>query len=272
MIAAEVRGLFADPSGQPSVRPALPGERLLPPDSISFRIHADVAVAMAGGIAALLLQMLHPAALAGVWDHSDFRRDMSGRLRRTAAFIARTTFGSRQDAIAAIERVRRIHSQVQGVLPDGHSYRADDPRLLTFVGLTEALSFLKAWKRYRDPLMPVREQDRYLTEMAIITELLGATHFPRTVAEAQRKMACYRPELLVDDRTREVARLLLSASSTSPTFAPAQRLLFEAAVDLLPGWARRMHGLGGPGLGAPLVRAGTGSLGAVIRWALAARR
>ncbi len=87
---------------------------------------------MAGGISALMLQTLHPLALAGVWDHSAFRTDILGRLRRTATFIAGTTYGSRRDALALIERVKQIHLGVTGTAPDGRPYRASDPTLLTW--------------------------------------------------------------------------------------------------------------------------------------------
>jgi len=269
-LAAEVRALFAEPSGRRAVTPAPQDARLLPQGSVSFEVHADVTAMMAGGIAALLLQMLHPKALAGVWDFSNFRRDMAGRLRRTAAFIAVTTFGSRADAEAAIARVRRIHEAVSGTLPDGTPYRASEPRLLAFVGVTEALSFLAAWRRYRVPLMPMALQDRYVAEMAVIARALGAEGMPATRRGAEAMLEAMRPELRVDARTREVARLLLNAPPPRPALAPAHRLLIEAGVDLLPGWARRMHGLIRPLPAVPLVRAGTGSMGALLRWALAA--
>jgi uncharacterized protein (DUF2236 family) len=227
---------------------------------------------MIGGISSLLLQMLHPKALAGVWDFSNFRADMGGRLRRTAAFIAVTTYGEKGDAEAAIARVRRIHAKVEGTLSSGGAYRADDPRLLAFVGVTEALSFLDAFIRYREPLMLTRDQDRYMAEMAQISRRLGADPMPVTRREAERFLLAVRPELRVDARTREVARLILSAPPPKPAMAPAQRLLVEAGIDLLPGWARRMHGLSGAGLRTPLLRAGAGGMGAVLRWAMAAPR
>jgi uncharacterized protein (DUF2236 family) len=96
------------------------------PGSVAWRVHGDVTGMMVGGMAGRLLQMLHPAVLAGVWDHSDFRNDMRGRLRRTARFIALTTFGGREEANAAIARVRGIHDKVRGVLPDGGVYEAND--------------------------------------------------------------------------------------------------------------------------------------------------
>lgn len=269
-IASNVRAQFAAPGGKPSVVAAPPHARLLAESSLSFDIHADVTTMMIGGISSLLLQMLHPKALAGVWDFSNFRTDMGGRLRRTAAFIAVTTYGERADAEAAIARVRRIHSKVGGTLPSGAPYRADDPALLAFVGVTEALSFLDAWIRYREPLMLRRDQDRYIAEMALISRRLGADPMPDTRRDAERFLLAARPDLRVDSRTRDVARFILSAPPPKPSMAPAQRLLVEAGVDLLPGWARRMHGLSGAGLGTPLLRAGAGGMGAVLRWALAA--
>ncbi|MGL6043124.1 MAG: oxygenase MpaB family protein [Sandaracinobacteroides sp.] len=271
-IAAEVRAQFAQPGNKPAVTPAPPDARLLPEHSLSFDIHADVTTMMIGGISSLLLQMLHPKALAGVWDFSNFRTDMGGRLRRTAAFIAVTTYGSASDAQAAIARVRRIHSKVEGTLPSGKAYKADDPELLAFVGVTEGLSFLNAWVRYRDPLMLLRDQDRYLAEMAHVSRLLGAHPMPETRREAERFLLAIRPQLKVDARTREVATLIRTAPPPTPSMAPAQRLLIEAGVDLLPGWARRMHGLSGAGLRTPLIRASAGGMGAVLRWALKAPR
>lgn len=268
-IAAQVRASFADPSGR-KVTPARQDARLLPPGSVAFDVHADVTTMMIGGISSLLLQMLHPKALAGVWDFSNFRDDMGGRLRRTAAFIAVTTFGEKHAAEVAIARVRSIHDRVEGLLPDGTAYRAADPGLLAFVGAVEALSFLGAWMRYRDPLMRRRDQDRYMAEMAEVSRLLGAAPVPETRAGAIDYIRSMRPELRVDDRTREVSRLMLTAPPPSPAAAPAQRLLVEAGIDLLPDWARRMHGFSGPGLATPVVRAGAGGMSMVLRWALKA--
>lgn len=272
-LAEQIRAQFAEPgSRRPAVTPAQPDLRLLPEGSLSFDIHSDVTTMMIGGISSLLLQMLHQKALAGVWDFSNFRQDMGGRLRRTAAFIAVTTYGDREAADAAIARVRRIHARVGGHLPDGTPYEADDPLLLAFVGVTEALGFLSAWIRYRDPLMLIRDQDRYIAEMANISRRLGADPMPETRRDAERFLLAIRPQLKVDARTREVAQLILTAPPPTPAMAPAQRLLIEAGVDLLPGWARRMHGLSGAGLRTPLVRASAGGMGAVLRWALKAPR
>jgi uncharacterized protein (DUF2236 family) len=268
-IAAEIRAPFLEPGAvRPAVVPAPFDQRLLAVGSPAFDIHADVTTMMIGGIASLLLQMLHPKALAGVWDHSNFRDDMGGRLRRTAAFIAVTTFGPKAQADAAIARVKRIHGQVGGTLPDGTPYRADEPETLAFVGAVEALAFLKAWRRYRDPLMSAATQERYVTEMAGISRMLGAHPMPGTKAGAETLIRKMRPQLRADARTREVCRLLLTAPPPSPSMAPAHRLMLEAAIDLLPPWARQMNGLQSAGPAIPLVRAGAGTMGALVRWAL----
>jgi uncharacterized protein (DUF2236 family) len=224
---------------------------------------------MVGGVSGLLLQMLHPAVLAGVWDHSNFRTDMLGRLRRTARFIALTSFGGQDEAEAAIARVRSIHERVGGHLPDGRAYRAADPRLLAWVHVTETWSFLSAWRRYAEPGMSLSDQDRYFAEMARLGEALGANPLPHSRAEALTIIESMRPELGVDDRTREVAALVLGAPAHKASTEPLQKLTMRAAVDLLPDWARRMHGLANPAPLVPIVRAGTLGIARTLRWAFA---
>jgi uncharacterized protein (DUF2236 family) len=265
-IATQVSGLFNDRTrGEKPVRRRPDG--LFGPHAVAWRVHGDVTSMMVGGIAGLLLQMLHPAVLAGVWDHSNFRADMHGRLRRTARFIALTTYGGREEAEAVIARVRGIHDQVRGTLPDGRPYAANDPALLAWVHVTEATSFLDAWIRYAEPSMPSADQDRYFVEMARIGTALGADPVPRSRAEARALINAMRPQLLCDDRTREVARLVLTRRASSPVVEPLRAITLQAGVDLLPGWARRMHGLHSPLLSEPLVRAGTLGIARTLRWA-----
>jgi uncharacterized protein (DUF2236 family) len=239
---------------------------LFGPGSAAWVVHGDFTAMMAGGVAALLLQMLHPGALAGVWDHSNFRRDMLGRLRRTAQFISGTTYGSTATADMLIAKVRRIHDAVAGTLPDGTPYSANDPDLLTWVHVAEVASFLAAYRRYRDPRFPGSEQDRYLGEYALLAERLGATHVPRTRAALDAYFVAIRPRLRVDHRTREVARALLRQQPASLAMAPAQALLMQGGIDLLPDWAARMHGR--TRMPRPAVRVGMAGIGSVLRWAL----
>ncbi|WP_207540939.1 oxygenase MpaB family protein [Sabulicella rubraurantiaca] len=265
-ITRRVVALFNDRArGEAPVARRLDG--LFGPNAVAWRVHGDVTSMMVGGISSLLLQMLHPAVLAGVWDHSDFRTDMQGRLRRTARFIALTTYGGREEAEAVIARVRRIHDRVGGTLPDGTAYAANDPALLAWVHVTEAVSFLNAWRRYAEPGMSPVDQDRYFAEMAQVGRALGAAPVPSDRAAARRLFMDYRPHLRTDARTREVRGLVLKAAATDPLAGRVQALGNQAAIDLLPDWARRMHGLPNPLLARPLVRAGTLGVAQALRWA-----
>ena len=265
-IATQVVSMFNDRArGEgPVVRHA---DGLFGPQSVVWRVHGDVTTMLVGGVSGLLLQMLHPAVLAGVWDHSNFRSDMHGRLRRTARFISVTTYASRAQAQGAIGRVRDIHGQVTGTLADGTPYRANDPSLLAWVHVTETTSFLAAWVRYAEPGMSLADQDRYFAEMAQIAEALGADPVPRSRAEARRLIQSMRPQLACDDRTREVARLVLKQRAPNRAVEPFLGLTVKAGIDLLPSWARAMHGLPGQALSRPLVRAGAWSMARTLRWA-----
>lgn len=240
-------------------------DALFAPDSVAWRVNGDIVTMMIGGVSGLLLQMLHPAVLAGVWDHSDFRSDMHGRLRRTAKFIAVTTYDHAGYGIAAIDRVRGIHDRIGGVLPDGTPYRVSDPALLAWVHVTEAISFLNAWIRYAEPDMPLADQNRYFAEMAVVAERLGADPVPRDRASAEALIQSMRPPLRADARTREVAQLVLGQTVGAAMTDAASAVIMQAGVDLLPHWAQTMHGLKTPPV--PVVRAGARTLARTLGWA-----
>lgn len=264
-LVEQVRGVFNDvESGQQPVPPS--DEALFARDTPIRMVHADIVAMMVGGIRGLLLQMLHPHALQGVLDHSNFRSDMHGRLRRTARFIAVTTFGHRNDAQAAIERVNRIHAAVGGTLPDGSPYSASDPRVLAWVHVAEATSFLAAYLRHVRPDMPGAEQDEYYRQFAVIALALGADPVPTNRAEAEAIFRELRSDLAASPAAREVADLVLSQR---PKGAPpaVQTLLGAEAVALLPPFARSMLGLERPGLTAIPARAATWGMGKTLRWA-----
>ena len=261
-----VRSVFNDRSRGERPVPAS-DNALFPRGSVIWRVHGDVTTMMVGGVAALLLQMLHPAALAGVLQFSNFRSDMLGRLRRTARFIAATTYGESDAAEAAIERVRAIHEQVTGTLPDGSAYRASDPHLLAWVHVAEASSFLDAWIRFGEPGMSRADQDRYFAEFALVARRLGADPVPESRAEAEAFIESMRPELRVTAETREVCELLLSQRLGGPASAPVEAALAQSAIDLLPPWASDMLNLDRSRLSRPLVHATTYGAAATLRWA-----
>ncbi|MEZ0601796.1 oxygenase MpaB family protein [Paraburkholderia sp. IW21] len=251
---------YSSPAGDPG---------LFGPDSVCWKVHADFTSMMTGGISALLLQALHPLALAGVWDHSTFRADILGRLRRTATFIAGTTFGNRHDALALIERVKQIHLGVTGVAPDGRPYRASDPALLTWVHVAEVSSFMTAHLRYVNPALPVASQDQYFAETARIAEMLGASDIPRSRAEIDTYLLAMQPVLVASERTREVVRILMTAPAPSVAMRPAGLLMFNAGVDLLPDWAQAMLEFERyAGVRRMVARPGVRLVAPVIRWAL----
>ncbi|OWY63134.1 hypothetical protein B7486_54740 [cyanobacterium TDX16] len=223
----------------------------LGPDSVAWRVHADPAM-FVGGLRALLVQTLHPLAMAGVHDHSDFRNDPFGRLHRTSAFVGSTTYGSWEQALHAVGVVRRVHVHVRGTAPDGRPYEASDPHLISWVHVAEVDSFLRAYQRYGSrPLSPA-EADQYVDELATVAELLDAETVPRSVAELREVLEAFRPELEVGDQARETVRFLMWPP-VPLAMRGAYGLVAAAAVGLLPGFARRDLGLPTVPFADPLV-------------------
>ncbi|MGE7992681.1 oxygenase MpaB family protein [Pseudomonas sp. NPDC089554] len=241
---------------------------LFGPGSVSWRVHGDFTSMLIGGISALMLQVLHPLALAGVWDHSNFRHDLLGRLRRTSQFISGTTFGSTENAERLIEKVRTIHLKVVGTAPDGRPYAASDPDLLTWVHVAEVSSFLAAHLRYRNPYMSRADQDRYYDEIALIAERLGARDVPRSCRQVQDYLRRMRPQLQCDARSLEVVSILLDAPAPSRLAEPVGKLMLNAGIDLLPTWAADMLDLHMGTLQRGAVRLGVEGAAPVLRWAM----
>jgi uncharacterized protein (DUF2236 family) len=265
VITGEIASLLGG-AGSPAVARSVDG--LFGPRSVAWRVNGDVMSMLTGGVAALLLQMLHPGVLAGVWDHSRFRDDMAGRLQRTARFVALTTYGTRAQAEAAIATVRAIHGRIGGTLPDGTRYAADDPVLLGWVHVSGATSFLAGWRRYAEPYMSGSDQDRYLAEMADVARALGVDRPPCSRRDAEALIRDCRHALRVDERVRDVAALVLRPASEAGPRAGLSRIVALAGVDLLPGWAGAMHGRSLTLAEKAAVRAGARGIAGVVRWAL----
>jgi uncharacterized protein (DUF2236 family) len=247
-----------------------PGPRWYAPDSAIRTVHADASM-FVGGIRALLLQSLHPVAMAAVAGHSGFRGDPWGRLQRTSTFLATTTFGTAEDAQRAVDVVRSIHERVRGVTDEGVPYVASDPDLLRWVHVAEVDSFLSAYQRYGAASLSAAGCDEYVAQAARVAEALGATEVPTTVTELRDCIDGYRPLLRGTPAARDAASFLLL---TPPLPVPARAgysFLAAAAVGLMPLWTRlplRLPWL--PVTEATLVRAAGVASTSTIRWAMAA--
>lgn len=224
-----------------------------------------------GGLRALLLQSLHPLAMAGVAEHSDYRGDPWGRLQRTSTFLAVTTFGPAADAQRAVDKVRGIHHRVNGVAPDGTPYDASDPHLLEWVHIAEIDSFLAAHQLYGAQPLDQAGRDGYVADTARVAEALGVQNPPRTELELRERIEAYRPELRGTAAARDAARFLLL---TPPLPLPARvpyGALAATSVAMLPEWARKPLWLPYfPPLEVTAVRMSGRVLVGGIRWVLAA--
>lgn len=241
---------------------------LFGPQAVCWKVHSDFTSMLVGGISALMLQALHPLALAGIWDHSNFRDDMLGRLRRTGQFLSGTTFGSTRDANWLIEKVRTIHLQIIGTAPDGRPYAASDPVLLTWVHVAEVSSFMAAHLRYVNPLLSTADQDTYYAETALVAERLGARDVPRSRQAIADYLASVRKDLVCDERSREVLRLLLEAPAPNWLAKPFGVLMMQAGIELLPTWASDMLNVAQGPSKRKMIRSGVNRCASVLRWAV----
>ena len=245
-----------------------PGERWFTEIDPIWRVHADAAM-FAAGIRALLLQSLHPLAMAGVAGHSGYKGDPWGRLQRTSTFLATTTFGTIEDADALIARIRGIHKGVRGKAPDGRPYAASDPHLLKWVHIAEADSFLQAHQRYAvTPLTPA-EADSYVAQSCVVATKIGVIDPPMTVAELDAAIASSRPERKSTAEARDAARFLLLRPPLPWSARLGYGALAGAAVALLPVWARQHLRLPYLPVTERLIALPVGGAAtSVIRWAL----
>jgi uncharacterized protein (DUF2236 family) len=219
------------------------------PASLTWRVSADLASPVAG-LRSLLMQALHPLAMAGVDQHSGWRRDPAGRLAATSAYLATVTFGERAAAVQAAARVRRIHEHVRGTDPvTGRRYAAGDPALLLWVHVAQVDSVLAAGNLAGTALSPA-DSDRYVAEMVTAAELVGVPRplVPASVAELERYVASVRPGLSCTPTAAESMAYLLDPPGLDEEVAEIWQDVRDAAITVLPQWARQMYGYEAPPL------------------------
>jgi uncharacterized protein (DUF2236 family) len=249
-----------------------PGPRWFGEDRPIRRVHADASM-FVGGLRALLLQSLHPLAMAGVAQHSDYRGDPWGRLQRTSTFLAVTTFGTATDAQRAVDRVRGIHQRVHGIAADGRPYRASDPHLLEWVHIAEVDSFLLAHQLYGANPLDQRDRDGYVGDTARVARALGVPDPPLSEAQLRERIEAFRPELSGTPAAREAARFLLLTPPLPIAARPPYGLLAATSVSMLPAWARMPLLLPYfPPVEATVIRMAGRVLVGGIRWAMTAGR
>jgi len=222
---------YLEPAGDPGI---------FGPDSVAWRVLSNPVSVFVGGIAAVLFELAEPRVRSGVWDHTDFRKDPVGRMRRTGFAAMVFTYGSTPDVEAMTSRVRRLHDRINGVTPEGRPYHANDPDLLTWVYLTAAYGFLNAYLRYVNPHLSRADQDRYYAESTKACAYYGTNSVPNSVAEVDRYIEEMRPNLLHHEILEEFLGLASNVPIVSVSALPAQRLLVQAAIDLLPCWMRKL--------------------------------
>lgn len=225
-----------------------PALGLFGPDSVSWRVHREPILWLAG-LRALYLQALHPRAVAGVVQNSDFRRDSWARLMRTAEYVTTVVFGTTEDAERAGARVRRIHNRLRATDPaTGEVYRIDEPGLLRWIHVTEVESFVTSARRAGVRLSD-DDVDRYYAEQVRAAGLVGLdpAGVPASAAEIAKYYENVRPELALTDDARNVARFLtvppMPRKYAWTVGRPAWAAVAASSFALLPGWARRLYRL-----------------------------
>lgn len=217
------------------------------PDSVTWRVSADLSAPVAG-LRSLLMQALHPLAMAGVDQHSAWRQDPVGRLAATSAYLSTIRFGERAAAEQAAARVQRIHEHVRGVDPvTGRPYAASDPALLLWVHATLVESGIAAARLFGTPLSE-QDSDRYTDEMVVAAELVGVPRalIPTTLSELERYISSVQPELICTPAAQESMTYLLDLPGLAEDIAAIWQDVRDGAIAALPAWAREMYGYEAP--------------------------
>ena len=238
-IAKELRARVVGPNASQRTHEIMeaPGERWFAEDRPIRLVHGDASMFI-GGLRALLLQSLHPLAMAGVANYSDYRQDPWGRLQRTADFLAATSFGPAHEAQRIVDRVKAVHVKVNGVARDGRKYSATDPHLLKWVHIAEIDSFLYTYQKFSKARLDQAGRDGYVKDAAFVARAVGVIDPPETEAELREMINAYRPELKSTPESRDAAKYLLFKPPLPGAAKIAYWLLMVATVSTLPAWTR----------------------------------
>ena len=225
------------------------------PASVTWRVSGDLSSIVAG-LRALLVQALHPLAMAGVDQHSDWRRDPVGRLAATSSYLSTVSLGDRAAAERAAARVRRIHEHVRGTDPvTGRPYAASDPALLLWVHAVLVESTIVACELFGTPLTPP-DSDRYVAEMAVAAALVGvpAALVPASAGELRQYLSSVQNKLRCTPAAADAAAFLLDPPGLDADIAEIWQDVRDATVAALPEWALDMYGFRTPGVLTPARR------------------
>jgi uncharacterized protein (DUF2236 family) len=258
---------------EPEIYSGAPGDPGLAggPGSMSWEINGDLASLVVGGSSAIIMEVLHPSVMAGVFEQSSYRTEPIQRAQNTLGYVLRTTFGTTPAATRVIERVKKVHSHINGTRPDGVPYRALDPELIAWVHTCIPWAVMNAFDRYRRPLTTA-EKDRYLTEQAVIGRMGGAEWVPETTAELDDYVARMKPKMSMNEQTRSFIDFL-AGDTGGPDAAPTRkqiegRLGLRGSMSLMPDWARHLTSTYHPALAQRLYFDQANRLQAgVVRWA-----
>jgi uncharacterized protein (DUF2236 family) len=234
-----------------SAIPDLPGEGFFGPASVAWRVAGDLASPVAG-LRSLMVQALHPLAMAGVDQHSDWRADPVGRLAATSSYVTTVLFGERSVAEHTAGRVRKIHEHVTGVDHEtGRPYAATDPALLLWVHAALVDSGIVACALFGDELSKA-DADQYVAEMTVAAEIVGVPpgQAPSSLTELGGFMESVRPQLRRSAAAKESMAYLLDPPGLDEEVGEIWQDIREAAVISLPQWARELYGYSAPPLTA----------------------
>jgi uncharacterized protein (DUF2236 family) len=230
-------------SKEPPPRCNDPDEAYFALDGVARTIHGDLPPMLVGGLGSLFIQMLHPHTMAGVAQHSRYREDPLGRLLQTANFIGFTTYGTKAQAYASIERVLAVHQVVRGVADDGAPYFANDPHLLAWVHAAETSMFLAAYRRFGAVRLSDDDADRYVREMAGLALDLGMVNPPTSVAELDAAIQRFRPELRLSADGATARDFIVRGVQRGVMNRSANWLLVRSSFALMAPWQLDLLGV-----------------------------